>query len=122
MFRTFYPFLKHAYRLPTPGGVLTYFSDEATWFSDEQVTALREVGVTKIDGDLVPVTPPQGWLGVAGVILKSADSAICHLLTINNSATLAPGNLLSLSAAWPFPQAFIVQSRRRWLTSRRFRL
>lgn len=58
----FYPFLEHAYRLLAPGGVLTYYSDEATWFSDVHLAALREVGFTKIDGELVPVTPPQDCL------------------------------------------------------------
>ncbi len=58
----FYPFLEHAHRLLAPGGVLTYYSDEATWFSDEHLAALREVGFTKIDGELVPVTPPQDCL------------------------------------------------------------
>ncbi|MEK7834057.1 MAG: class I SAM-dependent methyltransferase [Acidobacteriota bacterium] len=58
----FYPFLEHAYRLLAPGGVLTYYSDEATWFSDDHLAALREVGFTKINGELVDVTPPPNCL------------------------------------------------------------
>lgn len=58
----FYPFLEHAYRLLVPGGVLTYYSDEATWFSDEHLQALHDLGFTKIDGDLVSVTPPADCL------------------------------------------------------------
>ncbi|MDQ3012646.1 MAG: hypothetical protein M3X11_18295 [Acidobacteriota bacterium] len=62
VFRTFYPFLKHAYRLLAPGGVLAYFSDEATWFSDEHLAALREAGFNKINGELVQVAPPSDCL------------------------------------------------------------
>lgn len=58
----FYPFLEHAYRLLAPGGVLTYFSDEATWFSDEHLAALHQVGFARISGELVPVTPPPDCL------------------------------------------------------------
>lgn len=58
----FYPFLEHAYRLLAPGGVLTYYSDEATWFSEEHLAALHEVGFSKINGELVQVTPPDDCL------------------------------------------------------------
>lgn len=56
----FYPFLEHAYRLLAPGGVLTYYSDEATWFSDEHIAGLNAAGFHQIDGIRVPVTPPEG--------------------------------------------------------------
>lgn len=62
VFRTFSPFLKHAYRLLSTGGVLTYFSDEATWFSDEHLAGLREAGFSKINGELVAVMPPPECL------------------------------------------------------------
>ena len=62
VFRTFYPFLNHAYRLLAPGGVLTYFSDEATWFSNEHLAALREAGFSRINGELVQVSPPADCL------------------------------------------------------------
>ena len=58
VFRTFSPFLKHAYRLLSPGGALTYFSDEATWFSNEHLAGLRKGVVNQINGELVQVTPP----------------------------------------------------------------
>ncbi|MBI3421581.1 MAG: class I SAM-dependent methyltransferase [Acidobacteria bacterium] len=62
IFRTFTPFLAQAHRLLAPGGVLTYFSDEATWFSAEHLAALRAAGFSKINGELVPVTPPPDCL------------------------------------------------------------
>jgi guanidinoacetate N-methyltransferase len=62
VFRTFYPFLQQAYRLLAPGGVLTYFSDEATWFSDEHLATLHHAGFSKINGELVQVTPPPDCL------------------------------------------------------------
>ncbi len=60
----FHPFLPHAHRLLAPGGILTYYSDEATWFSDDHLGALRNAGFTKITGVLceVPVPPDcQYW-------------------------------------------------------------
>lgn len=62
VFRTFTPFLAHAYRLLAPGGVLTYFSDEAEWFSDEHLAALRRAGFNKINGEVVQVAPPPECL------------------------------------------------------------
>lgn len=56
----FYTFLEHAYRLLAPGGVLTYYSDEATWFSPEHLDGLRAVGFTKVDGVLCTIAPPDG--------------------------------------------------------------
>ncbi|MGE0103371.1 MAG: class I SAM-dependent methyltransferase [Blastocatellales bacterium] len=58
----FYPFIQHAYRLLAPGGIFTYYSDEANWFSDEHLTALQEAGFSKINGELVSVTPPPDCL------------------------------------------------------------
>lgn len=54
----FYPFLEHAHRLLAPGGVLTYYSDEASWFSPDHLARLRDAGFTKIDGVLCAVMPP----------------------------------------------------------------
>ena len=60
----FHPFLKHAHRLLKKGGILTYFSDEATWFSDSHLASLREAGFSNVDGELCEINPPadcQYW-------------------------------------------------------------
>jgi guanidinoacetate N-methyltransferase len=54
----FYPFLEHAFRLLGSGGTLTYYSDEATWFSAEHEQALRDLGFSHIDGVLCEIVPP----------------------------------------------------------------
>ncbi len=56
----FHPFVEHAYRLLAPGGIFTYYSDEATWFGSEHLAILNQAGFTKINGELCQVpTPPD---------------------------------------------------------------
>ncbi len=56
--RNHFPFFKHAYRILKPGGVLTYYSDEATDFSDDHVQELVDAGFSRINSFLCEVNPP----------------------------------------------------------------
>jgi guanidinoacetate N-methyltransferase len=53
-----YPFFSEAYRLLKPGGVFTYYSDEATELSEAHVAKLHDAGFEDIDWITVPVSPP----------------------------------------------------------------
>lgn len=53
-----FPFFTEAYRLLSPGGVLTYYSDEIDSFSPRHLDALGTAGFTDIDSVVCPVTPP----------------------------------------------------------------
>jgi len=53
-----FPFFKEAHRLLKPGGVLTYYSDEASEFSPEHAACLRSAGFGGIDSRLCRVDPP----------------------------------------------------------------
>jgi len=52
-------FFKEAYRLLKSGGVLTYYSDEETNFSEKHLAKLHEAGFTNIDFKLCNVVPPD---------------------------------------------------------------
>lgn len=54
-------FFKEAYRLLKPGGVLTYYSDEAKDFSDKHLKKLHEAGFKSknIKFDVCKVNPPK---------------------------------------------------------------
>ena len=54
----FYPFLEHAFRLLSPGGRLTYYSDESDGFSPYHLAALKGAGFHKIDGEVITISPP----------------------------------------------------------------
>lgn len=57
-------FFEEAYRLLKKGGVLTYYSDEATKFSSIHMHRLQYAGFNEINLDLVKVNPPpdcQYW-------------------------------------------------------------
>jgi predicted O-methyltransferase YrrM len=56
--RNHYPFFPDAFRLLRPGGIFTYYSDEARWFSAEHHRALRAAGFQDISGVICPVSPP----------------------------------------------------------------
>lgn len=53
-----FPFFEHAWRLLRPGGVFTYYSDEATELSQAHIAKLRDAGFRDIDWVTVPVAPP----------------------------------------------------------------
>ncbi len=54
-------FFKEAYRILKPGGILTYYSDEATTFSDKHLRKLKDAGFKKdkIEYEICEVNPPQ---------------------------------------------------------------
>jgi guanidinoacetate N-methyltransferase len=55
-----FPFFREAYRLLKPGGVFTYYSDEAREFSPAHLVKLTEAGFrpSDIDGRICAVSPP----------------------------------------------------------------
>jgi guanidinoacetate N-methyltransferase len=57
-----FKFFPEAYRLLTPGGVLTYYSDEAEDFSNEHREALYDAGFRCIDKRICMVYPPADCL------------------------------------------------------------
>lgn len=75
--RNHFPFFREAHRLLTPGGVLTYYSDEIDRFSPKHRALLEEAGFTDIQGEPFPVTPPadcQYWKSgtiLAPIVRKS---------------------------------------------------
>ena len=58
--RNHFFFFKEAYRLLVPGGILTYYSDEARDFSKRHMQALNSAGFSDIDKIICPVLPPRG--------------------------------------------------------------
>ena len=56
----FHPFVPHAHRLLRPGGVFTYYSDEAHGFDADHLAVLHASGFTKISGRVCRVAPPPG--------------------------------------------------------------
>lgn len=54
-----FPFFKEAHRILRPGGVLTYYSDEISQFSEQHMACLRKAGFIKISGRVCRVTPPS---------------------------------------------------------------
>lgn len=52
-------FFEEAYRLLKKGGVLTYYSDEATKFSANHLHKLKYAGFHEINLDIVKVNPPK---------------------------------------------------------------
>jgi diaminopimelate decarboxylase/SAM-dependent methyltransferase len=56
--RNHYPFFAEAFRLLRPGGVFTYYSDEARRFSPDHLQALHAAGFSDISGVVCPVSPP----------------------------------------------------------------
>jgi guanidinoacetate N-methyltransferase len=73
-----FPFFGDAYRLLRPGGVFTYYSDEAVELSESHVDRLRAVGFEDITWTTVPVSPPpdcEYWQDhslVAPIVRKSS--------------------------------------------------
>jgi len=69
-------FFEEAYRLLKKGGVLTYYSDEATKFSANHLHKLQYAGFHEINLDIVKVSPPEDceyWQDdtiVAPIIIK----------------------------------------------------
>lgn len=56
--RNHYPFFTEAFRLLRTGGIFTYYSDEARWFSQDHLRALQTAGFRDISGVVCPVSPP----------------------------------------------------------------
>ncbi len=59
-----FPFFPHAYRLLRPGGVLTYYSDEAEKLPPQHIALLNEAGFTTIDETRFAIpqqTNPLHW-------------------------------------------------------------
>jgi len=59
VFFHYFPFFKEAYRLLKKDGVFTYFSDEATGFSNKHIRLLKKVGFKKINFKICRVRPPK---------------------------------------------------------------
>ena len=57
-----FPFFDEAYRLLKKGGVLSYYSDEVSSFSQEHLRELKAAGFTDIDSYVCQVTPPSDCL------------------------------------------------------------
>lgn len=57
-----YAFFPEAYRLLSPGGVLTYYSDEVEDFSESHRSALKQAGFRHIDKRVCQVQPPAECL------------------------------------------------------------
>lgn len=53
-----FTFFDEAYRLLKKGGILTYYSDEITDFSEEHIRKLRDAGFSKIEKKICKVEPP----------------------------------------------------------------
>ena len=56
--RNHFEFFSEAYRLLKPGGIFTYYSDEATGFSEEHRGRLKAAGFTAIESEICEVEPP----------------------------------------------------------------
>ncbi len=73
-------FFKEAHRLLKPGGVLTYYSDEALGFSKKHMAKLQEAGFSDISGKVCEVAPPKDceyWTEptlLAPIIRKTTES------------------------------------------------
>lgn len=57
-----FSFFEHAYRLLKKGGVLTYYSDEISEYSDVHYRNLRSAGFSDIQSRICRVTPPSSCL------------------------------------------------------------
>ncbi len=57
-----FDFFKDAYRLLKKNGVLTYYSDEATNFSEEHIKKLYEAGFKNIHHKICNVHPPKNCM------------------------------------------------------------
>jgi guanidinoacetate N-methyltransferase len=55
-------FFPEAFRLLSPQGVFTYYSDEVSDFSGEHLKALKDAGFMDIAGKICHVTPPENCL------------------------------------------------------------
>ncbi|MDA9913068.1 hypothetical protein N9D66_01255 [Candidatus Nanopelagicales bacterium] len=72
-----FPFFPDAYRLLRPGGVFTYYSDEAVKLPPEHVALLSDAGFTTVDETLIAIPPqdnPMYWQAesiVAPAAIKS---------------------------------------------------
>lgn len=60
--RNHFRFFAEAYRLLTPGGILTYYSDEIEDFSTEHRDALQSAGFRNIQKRICHVRPPASCL------------------------------------------------------------
>lgn len=77
-------FFKEAYRLLKPGGILTYYSDEATHLQEPHIRKLMEAGFQRryIDFEICNVNPPadcEYWQAptiVAPIIRKSPQRGL----------------------------------------------
>jgi len=57
--RNHFSFFSEAWRLLSPGGILTYYSDEIADFSEQHHGLLLEAGFTSIRKQIVNVNPPH---------------------------------------------------------------
>lgn len=57
-----FPFFEHAFRLLRPGGVFTYYSDEAADYSSRHRARLEAAGFDRIEGRPCAVNPPADCL------------------------------------------------------------
>ncbi len=51
-------FFEEAFRVLKPGGILTYYSDEARTYSPDHFATLKRAGFVHIDGEICEVDPP----------------------------------------------------------------